>query len=601
MSKEVTIANPTNQAYGSFSRSEKRALVLNRNIGVTSGDQKGVSTETLLSAAQEYGFELFNLDNIFLAVHTLIKEEGIDMLSGNKFKRERGAVTAGVLSRLSMRRGENNVQFFLTDESGNEQELLIKNPDPEEDQTRLQSLKNDSAVYGRVLGYAKKFLKENKGFVLQEATPQQLIEVGLSIAVGEVKPDVQKKADKAIKRPDSVGVRLGLLREIVSSDIHLSQRTALKHAIESREIQLTPKFVLNNWPRDVLMIRLRQAVADRTNAFMRNENFLCDPQDLKYQTLFRLTTFSIESIFKNGITLETYLRLNGNYQNWRNILSTDPSIVAKFDINDELIESIVREQATVIGDRLRQSSLPLDQILIPSGIFAESGWVIQKRNGEVNAIQEEGVTSLSDSIPLRFEKIDPLLASQIHNDLHYIHTPRADIAFGMYVDGDDFPFSVLAFEKIDREYKQNTLLLHGYDPRKCYDLTRLYSRPGTPGNTSSSMFSMAFAYLKMNYPDIQAIMSSFMPSYATGVSMTSGGLDNPALIKPLDHVFGEKAVNGKKVYEHLTRRRREGVDGNILSSQIPLLPTIELIRELQEPKFTPMKEVEKFMVEVLKT
>jgi len=114
MSKEVTIANPTNQAYGSFSRSEKRALVLNRNIGVTSGDQKGVSTETLLSAAQEYGFELFNLDNIFLAVHTLIKEEGIDMLSGNKFKRERGAVTAGVLSRLSMRRGENNVQFFLT-------------------------------------------------------------------------------------------------------------------------------------------------------------------------------------------------------------------------------------------------------------------------------------------------------------------------------------------------------------------------------------------------------------------------------------------------------------------------------------------------------
>lgn len=167
------------------------------------------------------------------------------------------------------------------------------------------------------------------------------------------------------------------------------------------------------------------------------------------------------------------------------------------------MEAVVREQAAVIKDRLRQSSLPLEQILIPNGIFTEQGWVIQKRGGEVNAIQKDGITSLSETIPLMFEEIDPLLANQIHNDLHYIHTPRSDIAL---------------------------------------------------------------AYLKTNYPDIQAIMSSFMPSYATGVSMTSGGFDNPVLINPLDHVFARKDVAGDTVYEHLTRRRRQEGDGNILSS-----------------------------------
>lgn len=601
MSKEVSITNPVHQTYGSFSRSEKRALVLNRNIGVTAVDQNGLATETLLSAAKEYGFKLFALDDIFLALNTVIRKDGIDIPVGSKFKHERGVIAAGLLSRLLMRRSEGNLQFFFKDGDGLEQELLIEDPDIEANQQGSRALKADPSVYGKVLEYAKKFLKENKGYILQEATPQQLVEEGLRIAVGDVKADMQRKADKTIDAGQTTGIGFGLLREIVSSDVLQSQTTALKMAIESREIQLTPKFVLNNWPRDVLMTRLRQAVAERITAFMRNENFLCDPQDLKYQTLFRLTTFPVESIFKDGRGLETYLRLNGNYQNWRNILSTDPGVVAAFDVDSKLLEAVVREQAAVIKDRLRQSSLPLEQILIPNGIFAEQGWVIQKRGGEVNAIQEEGVTSLSEAIPLRFEEIDPLLATQIHNDLHYIHTPRSDIAFGMYIEGDDFPFSVLAFEKIDRDYKKNTLLLQGFDPRKCYDLTRLYSRPGTPGNTSSSMFSLAFAYLKTNYPDIQAVMSSFMPSYATGVSMTSGGFDNPVLIKPLDHVFGQRDVAGDTVYEHLTRRRRQEGDGNILSSQIPLLPTIELIKTLQEPRFPPMKEFEKFMVEVVKT
>ncbi len=232
-------------------------------------------------------------------------------------------------------------------------------------------------------------------------------------------------------------------------------------------------------------------------------------------------------------------------------------------------------------------------------MFAEAGWVIQKRGVNVFAAQEEGVTAASGLVPLEFREIDPELAKQFHSDLHYIHTPRADIAFGLYASGDDLPFSVLAVEKIDRPYKQNMLMIQGYDPRYCYDLTRLYSRPGTPGNTSSSMFSLTFNYMKAVYPEAQAVVSAFMPSYATGISMTSGGFDNPVLIKPLVHTFEERQANGSSAWEHITKRRQLDAEGRRIRSKFPLLPTVELMSSLQSPRYTPLVEAKDFMVEVV--
>jgi hypothetical protein len=232
-------------------------------------------------------------------------------------------------------------------------------------------------------------------------------------------------------------------------------------------------------------------------------------------------------------------------------------------------------------------------------MFAEPGWVIQKRGNNIFAAQEEGVTAASGLVPLEFREIDPELAKQFHGDLHYIHTPRADVAFGLYASGDDLPFSVLAVEKIDRAYKQNMLLIQGYDPRYCYDLTRLYSRPGTPGNTSSSMFSLTFSYMKAAYPETQAVVSAFMPTYATGISMTSGGFDNPVLIKPLVHTFEERNVNGNSVWEHVTKRRQQESGARRIRSKFPLLPTVELMSSLQSPRYAPLTGAKDFMVEVV--
>lgn len=600
-SSEVFIDSPVREAYSSVEHSVKRSFTERTNIGVTACTEDNNSLTGILSDAKELGFDEFSLDILYEAIILGLRKSGKAFRTGNKYKKERGEIVSQILAGIQIERDQNTFRTFFvneddTDQNGTGEAQLDVNSED------LKKLRSDHAIYGRVLGFAKKYIKENTGIVVLQDAPKQLVEKGLGLVVCDAnrnaKLDIRRKASKIIIGGNRASVRFGLLREIVYSEAIAEQQQALKRSIENGTINLEPKFGLANWPRDPFMTYIRECVAYQANDFLEANSMVCDPQDLKYQVLFRLTTFPVESLFYKGKELDDYLRSNGNYNDWRNISNTDPSIVRRYRLNKDIVDEVIFEQAAIIQARLEKSPLPLKNILTPSGIFSEPGWVIQRKNGTVQAVKEEGITSVSDSVNLRFEKIDSDLAAQIHSDLHYIHTPRADIAFGLFVDGEDFPFSALAFEKIDRDYKTNTLLLNGYDPRKCYDLTRLYSRPGTPGNTSSSMFSLAFGYLKSKHPEIQAIMSSFMPSYATGVSMTSGGFDNPVLIKPLRHVFLPKEVGGAVVFEHLTKRRMDNNAINVQESQFPLLPTVELMSSLQEPAFPPVKEMDKFMVEI---
>jgi hypothetical protein len=389
------------------------------------------------------------------------------------------------------------------------------------------------------------------------------------------------------------------LREVVRQGQIDVRRQELDRALARREIIAVPKFRLDNWPTDSLMSNTRRQVATVVDAYIARNNLLCDPQDLKYQTMFRLTTYEISDVYVNGSELDDYLQDKGAYNNWRNILNLDPRFIQQFRIKPDVLSATIEEQYAIIRQRLQNSSLPVERILLRSGMFAEPGWVIQRRGNAIFAAQEEGITATAGLVPLEFREIDPELAKQYHQDLHYIHTPRADIAFGLYASGDDLPFSVLALEKIDRPYKQNVLLMQGYNPRYCYDLTRLYSRPGTPGNTSSSMFALTFNFMKNNYPETQAVISAFMPSYATGVSMTSGGFDNPILIKPLMHTFEERNIDEKIAWEHVTKRRQHEGGGRKIRSKFPLLPTVELMASLQSPRYTPFPETKDFMIEVV--
>jgi hypothetical protein len=127
------------------------------------------------------------------------------------------------------------------------------------------------------------------------------------------------------------------------------------------------------------MTRLRDEVGPITNQHIQDEGILCDDRDLKYQTLFRLASYDLVEIFENGKGLEEHLLAIGAFQNWRNILRVGAERTDGLVLNRDLVQQVATEQARIIQRRLANSKLPIENILIPQGMFAEQGWFIQKR------------------------------------------------------------------------------------------------------------------------------------------------------------------------------------------------------------------------------
>jgi len=586
-------------------REERLEQLADVNVGLATYGLPPDEVEAVVGQAQEIGFTPLRWGQVVAVVDHVLKAEGIELPQGKRAKQERGRIVEDVLGKVTLERDTdtNSLRMWYTPEEDADPVDLAEQVDLTDGETQaaVEALSADQMVFGKVLGYVGNYVKSQKGLAVEQTSVGQInIGSGARIVVQGAEVDTRvdtKKADKVVTATSPETVRTGIMMETVRQAAIGRRRDALREHFQNREILTTPKFTYDNWPTDPLMSHLRATVSPETDRYMAENGVPCDSKDLKYQTLFRLTTHDVPELFEGGQELEEYLIARGVYTNWRNILGLDPEFVSRFRVNSDVLAATIEEQRAVIEHRLEASTLPLDEILRPSGIFAEPGWVIQKKGNQVYAVQEDTATSLSGAQPLEFREVDPELANAFHQDLHYIHTPRADRAFALFVQGEEMPFSVLALEQIDRAYKANALLFQGYDPKKCYDLTRLYSKPGTPGNTSSSMFSLTFNFLRSS-TDAQAILSSFMPSYATGISMTSGGMDDPVLIKPLMHRFVGSEVGGQTIYEQMTNRRLAGATGQVVRSRVPLLPTVELMCRIQNPRYQPLPGADTHMLEV---
>ena len=420
-----------------------------------------------------------------------------------------------------------------------------------------------------------------------------LLLTGNEASVGQ-EVRLRKKVDAIISFTTNTKQLAEKIAEVVSYFTELRVRDAeLRQELAEGRIKLEKQFDRDNWPGFALMNNVKQEVRRIVHEVAREHDVLCDMLDLEYQTLFRLTSLPIEEVFEDGATLQAYLQDSNAYDYWRDILALDPQKVDN-PVKPQIVRDIVEEQLLIIQERLQDTSLPLDKLLSRQGIFAESDWKLQKYGGSIAAIKVQGGT-IVDSKTVTFKPVDTAYARELHSTLHYIHTPRATKAFGLYLEGDELPFSVVAFDAIDRPYKKDLLFMHGYDPDKCLDLARLYSRPGTPFNTSSTIFTLAFSYFKENEPEVQAILSAFMPTYAHGMSMVSAGFNYGVLVKEWRHSFAKKQINGKTTWELVTKRRIDDSQ-TIIDSQWPLLPVFELMASLRAPRFTPFSELDGMMV-----
>lgn len=379
------------------------------------------------------------------------------------------------------------------------------------------------------------------------------------------------------------------LTEVVANFTELrKRRSKLANDIGTSRIKLEGQFTRTTWPSHPLVAQTKQAVREVVQTLIQERQVVCDPLDLEYQTLFRLTSLPIAEVFEEGDKLESYLKSHGAYGYWRNILTLDPKKVAH-PIKRSVVEEIAQEQLVIILERLENTTLPIDSITQREGLFSEPDWKLQKFGGKVAAIKvEAGHTA--DQKTVHFQPVDVEYAKKLHESLHYIHTPRATKAFGLYLESEKTPFSVVAFDSIDRPYKEDLLLMLGFNPSKCLDLARLYSKPGTPFNTSSTIFTLAFAYFREHEPDIQAVLSAFMPTYAHGMSMISAGFNYGSLVKEWKHSFAQRKINDKEAWELVTKRRIDGQQTTI-ESQWPLLPVFELLAPIQPPRFEPFPEL----------
>lgn len=357
------------------------------------------------------------------------------------------------------------------------------------------------------------------------------------------------------------------------------RREELKVLLREGKIGIEKKFQSSNWPTDPLVSNLKVAVTEEVEKFVKTTGVVLDPQDLKYQTLFRLTTYSPEQLFAKGDVLDKYLVEKGAYSDWRGILSLDANFIQEFKPKKDIILSSIEEQQKIISNRLSKSELPLNRILSQAHMSAAEGWHIKKAGGQLLLTTgQEG-----KAITLGIHEVDLHYANAVFNDLHYIHTPRATVAIGMFWEGEDIPFSVAGMAPVDRDYKRDLLLMQGYDSDKSWEVVRLYTRPSAPLNTSSIMLSQSIKYLKRSHPEIQTCLSSFTPSFAGGRSMLGGGFEDPVLAKPLTLTFGDAHIDSIPRYERLTSRRLESNVGPKIDNKLPLLPTLELMRSIRRP------------------
>ncbi len=342
------------------------------------------------------------------------------------------------------------------------------------------------------------------------------------------------------------------------------------------------------------MLHIRTETEKEVNRFIVGNSLICDPLDLKFQVLFRSTTYKPEELFSNGGQLNRYLKASGVFEDWRKILHLSQKQLQSFKMDGKKLSAMIEEQYKVIDDRLSRSSLPFRDLFRMGEIFKEPGWRIKRAMGLIYASNKTPVKERS--LPLEFHEVELNYARSVFQDLHYIHTPRADTAIGIFLSGERLPFSVIGATRIDRDYKKDILLIQGYDPDKCWDIARLYNIPGSPMNTSSIMMSQVVRYLKIKHPDTQACMTAITPSFSTGRSMVAGGFMDPALARPLAVTFGQMGVGPDLCWERLTERRLESYSGPKITNRIPLLPILGLIRHVSPSESEPLVKADRMVI-----
>jgi len=373
------------------------------------------------------------------------------------------------------------------------------------------------------------------------------------------------------------------------------------------KIKLYPQFDLRkDWPTHPLIVWIRKQIIPIINKLTKQTNFLFDPQDLEHQILFRLTTFAPSELFKKGSILEEYFEKFGVYENWQKIPLLDLDFISKFKLRREIIFPIIEEQFLIIQKRMNKNNLPRN--LIFSGIkgFSEifttkekERYVLKWENicGKTHLIAAK-INSNGETIKsffVKFKKVRKDIGRKFIRELHYIHTPRfKEEIFGLFLEKSKFPFAIqlVTWAKNSPKFRQDALLLKGFNPENCIELRRLYTWPGSPRNVIGVLDRLIINYYKKLHKNIEAVTTTVMPMYAKTRSTTiASGIDQILYVRSLEHKFICKRINSKKVWEHIIPPSQKWLkihQHKIIKThpKFPMYPTIGVFKQVNKKSFS---------------
>lgn len=291
------------ESFGKLNATAKREQLRRFNLSLTTYGANEQQLQEALRQVYDLGFTPVRLYNIFQGMAWLMHREHITMTPGKKQKQERGRITDEILNRMSFEEGEErSSRIIVRLQDGTKHDVLTEAAKFEEMFANdITQLATDTMILGRVLQRVKNLAKERTLSVFEENIPGQIPVHGprilLQPAISPANADLRRRADHTVTATEPNVIRFGVLREVVRQGQIDVRRQELDGALARREIITVPKFRLENWPTDALMSNARRQATTVVDAYIARYNILCDPQDLKYQTLFRLTSYEKYQMF----------------------------------------------------------------------------------------------------------------------------------------------------------------------------------------------------------------------------------------------------------------------------------------------------------------
>jgi len=356
--------SPVSEPFQRLSKEDKKERLSHVNLSLTTHGADPENISEAFQGIQELGFTPVRINQLLQGMAWLMRREQVVLPSGSKQKQERGKIISGLLKSIDFDHDdENNLQAHVELSEGNSRDIISESAAFQDILAGdAEALADDPMVLGRVLNKIKELAREKELLAFEENIPGQIPVNGPRILLysdmSATHPDLRRKADHTLTADNSDGIKFGVLREVVRQSQIDTKREELAQALEDRNIITVPKFRLDNWPTDALMGSARAQVAAVLDEYIASQGIFCDPQDLKYQTLFRLTTQNVADAYANGQELEEYLQEEGAYRNWRNILGLDKNYLQSFRLRNDVLLPIIEEQRRM-GPTTRRKDHPL--------------------------------------------------------------------------------------------------------------------------------------------------------------------------------------------------------------------------------------------------